>query len=867
MKLALPVDGFIESIKSSLNDKQNLIIIAAPGAGKTTRIPPNLLSLTSKKILMLQPRRIAARASAERIAEENHWKLGNEVGYRVRFEDCTSPQTSLIVVTEALLMRELLKDPTLSDYGIIILDEFHERNLYTDAGLAAIRELQQLHRPDLKMIVMSATMDPKPLLNYLQPAGLVEVPGRTFPVEVEYDQQSQLLNTNQAFIDRVVGKIIEASGSRQIESKQNNATPARHTLVFLPGMSEIQRVQKSLKMHPHWLATKQNLFSLHGSLSLQEQHHVLHSPGSKVILATNVAETSLTIDGVDTVIDSGLSRELHWDQRRLFPWLKTARISKASAEQRKGRAGRQFPGRCFRLWTKLDDQSMPAFAPPDISNQDLTELVLTLIPLGISEPKNFSWFENPNLQNLERSIQFLFELGVLENKTPPLKLSAKGQWIQKIPLAPRLASLIYEGVQKNQSLLATQIAVLLNERDPWARESLDSLLVEAQDSDLIPRVQALSPSRDFGTVRSTGSRSTNFELENSGSNSGSGSGDFRTHNQVLKQLNRIISASTLSTSPLQKTSFATNGDIKNQITQLLLSSFSDRIARRRRPGEKTGLVVGQKGVELSSASLVRESEFFFCLSGHANDNNGNAIVDLAHPLSKNQLLEFYSDDITIKKEEQYFPEKDTWMSVEQKLFRDLPLEEPNFKPLTITSENLALMVRQSFEKWKQTLPSLIQWYLRLQMAQKLWPQLQWPEPQAWEQETLEMACLGENSLQNVQEKNWPELFCYSLAKEQKNLILNELPASLTTPKGKTIPLQYEASGVVNLELKIQDAFGWKQTPQIAQGKIKLRMILLGPHMRPLQTTDDLASFWKGAYLEMRPALKARYPKHQWPENP
>lgn len=843
MKLQLPVDGFIETIKKSLHHHQNLIVIAAPGAGKTTRIPPNLLSLTTKKILMLQPRRIAARASAERMAEENNWKLGNEIGYRVRFEDCTSQQTPLIVVTEALLMRELLKDPTLGEYGIIILDEFHERNLYTDAGLAAIRELQQLHRPDLKMVIMSATMDPKPLLSYLHPATLIEVPGRTFPVEVIYDQQSQLLNTNHIFIDRVVTKIMEAC-----EAPHHDEADARHTLVFLPGLSEIQRVHKNLMLHSRLPSKKRKLFILHGSLSLKEQHAVLHSPEPKVILATNVAETSLTIDGVDTVIDSGLSRELQWDQRRLFPWLKTTRISKASAEQRKGRAGRQFSGRCFRLWTKLDDQSMQPFAPPDISNQDLTELVLTLIQLGISEPKNFSWFEKPSLQNLERSIQFLFELGVIENHPPPLQLSKKGEWIQKIPLGPRLASLIYEGVQKNQSLLAAHIAVLLNERDPWGRESQESLLAEAQDSDLIPRMHVLNQKHL--------------------------SSDFRIHDQSLKQIHRILELHSrdlrktpLSHSPSPRAPPEDHKELKNQITQLLLTSFSDRIARRRRPSEKTALVVGQKGVELSPHSLVREAEFFFCLSGHANESNGNAIVDLAHPLSKNQLLEFYSHDITVKKEEQYFPEKDAWMSLEQKMFRDLPLEEPSLKPLAITSENLALMVRQSFDKWKQTLPTLIQWQLRLQMAQKFWPHLPWPEQLAWEQETIEMACLGENSLQIVQQKNWPELFCYTLSKEQKHLILTELPESLTTPRGKTIPLQYEPSGVVNLELKIQEAFGWKQTPQIAQGKIKIRMILLGPHMRPLQTTDDLESFWKGAYLEMRPALKARYPKHQWPESP
>jgi len=851
--LQLPIDNFIKEIYEKLTVKQNLVVIATPGAGKTTRIPPNILPLTPLKILMLQPRRIAARASAERIAAENNWKLGHEVGYRVRFEDCTSSQTRLVVVTEALLMQELLKDPTLTEYGIVILDEFHERNLYTDAGLAAIRELQQLHRPDLKMIIMSATIDPIPLMKYLAPADLIQVPGRTFPVDIFYDKQSQLLNTNHLFIERVVSKIIEVC---------NNNDDTRHILVFLPGLSEIQRVQKALLTHPQWKQLNRNVFPLHGSLSLKEQHAVLQSNEPKIILATNVAETSLTIDGVDTVIDSGLSRELQWDQRRLFPWLKTSRISKASAEQRKGRAGRQFAGRCFRLWSKLDDQSMQNFAPPDISNQDLTDLTLTLIQLGISDPKNFSWFENPSFQNLERAIQFLFQLGLLKNQSPPFELTLKGEWIQQIPLGPRLASLIYEGVQTGFELLAIQIAVLLNERDPWSRENLENHLSDAKDSDLIPRLQAL--------------------------NSSSISYDFKTHEQSLRQLNRIVltslnkrSKNTLYSNhksvsriepnpkilePISTIDFKKD-DFLLDITRLLLSSFSDRIARRRRMDEKTALVVGQKGVELSNTSLVRDAELFFCLQGHANESNGNAIVDLAHPLPKSSLMDFYKSEIVIKREERFYSEKDSWMSVEQKFFRDLPIEEPNIKPLTITKENLIIIAQQAFEKWKKTVPSLSQWYLRLELAKKFWPQLNWPELSHWEQDTLELACMGEKSLQNMQEKNWSELFCYPLSRDQQQILTIELPEFISTIKGKSLRLQYDLSGIVNLELKIQDAFGWKQTPKIAQGKIKLRLILLGPHMRPLQTTDDLASFWKGAYLEMRPSLKAKYHKHPWPEDP
>lgn len=839
MKISLPIDDFLSSIQLSIKNKQNLIISAAPGAGKTTRVPPATMAITTKKTLLLQPRRIAARASAERIAEENAWTLGEQVGYRVRFEDRTSTSTRLIVVTEALLMRELQKDPSLAEYGLIILDEFHERNLYTDAGLAAIRELQLLHRPDLKMIVMSATINSDPLLKYLEPAEVIQVPGRTFPVEIHYDSHSQLLQTNSVFIERVVNKIIEVQ-----MAKLNSL---HHTLVFLPGLSEIQRVQRGLPNHHQWKKLKINIFYLHGSLSLKEQHAVLHSSSSshsKLILTTNVAETSLTIDGVDTVIDSGLARDLQWDQRRLFPWLKTTRISKASAEQRKGRAGRQFPGCCFRLWTKLDDQSMTPFSPPDIINQDLTDLVLMLISLGISDPKNFSWYENPNPLHLERAILSLHQWDIIETPEPPLKLTSKGKRIQNIPLSPRLAALIDTGRQKQQEELALSMAVLLYERDPWAKENMEALWAEAQDSDLLPRLQALMKNSD--TI-------SNTQLE------------FHVQKQTLRQLQRILSMTSnkKSLELLVKSPSA----LMESITNLLLSCYSDRIARRRRPGENTALSVGQKGVELSQQSLVKQSEFFFCLQGHANESNGNAIVDLAHPLSKKILLETFPNEITIKKDVQYFTEKSCWMTLEQKYFRDLPIEDPNLKPLIINKENLLFIVQHSFDTWKKTLPHLIQWQQRLQLAQKLWPEEPWPNLAIWEKETLEMACMGEEQLSVVQEKNWPELFSYSLNPHQKKLLYQELPASITTPKGKIFTLEYESSGVVNLALKIQDAFGWKETPKIAQGKIKLRIFLLGPHMRPLQTTDDLASFWRGAYQEMRPSLKARYPKHSWPEDP
>jgi ATP-dependent helicase HrpB len=833
MKIKLPVDDAIPEIQKALAHQNNLIVIAEPGAGKTTRVPPSLLSQTNKKILMLQPRRIAARAAAERIAEENGWTLGKEVGYRVRFEDCTTPQTRLIVLTEALLMRELLKDPELTEYGIIILDEFHERNLFTDAGLAALKELQDLQRPDLKILIMSASLDPIPLSKYLNSPQTISVPGRVFPVEVIYDQQAQLLNTDRNFIERVSDRVFSALIS---------AAPSRHILVFLPGLSEIQRVSESLTKNPRWSQYRRQVFGLHGSLSLREQHHILNSQESKVILATNVAETSLTIDGVDTVIDSGLARDLQYDQRRLFPWLKTIRISKASAEQRKGRAGRQYPGRCYRMWSKLDETSLPPYSSPDIITQDLSELLLMLYQLGITDPNSFSWYESPPKQSIERAKQFLLSLGLIEKMDETLyRLNPKGLWVQQLPLSPRLASLVYDGMKLNKLSISIKLASLLNERDPWRRENLDSYQSDSQDSDLIPRLMGL----EQATHR----------------------GEFQMILQSIKQITKIVKQISSTLPSIDHYVHDSQQMAANEISKLLFSSFADRIARRRRPQEKSALNVGQKGVELSSQSLVKNSEFFFCLQGHANDSNGNAIVDLAHPIPKNLLLELGANEITLFEEHKFFPEKDTWMSQEQKMFRDLPLEEPTLKPLVINSETLLALAKESFAEWKTNISSLQNWFLRLNLAKKLWPEEVWPEQNEWVLNTIEMACLGEKSLQAVKEKDWNDLFLIPLNKNQKNLLTKELPLTITTPKGRSFPLIYETSGIVNLELKIQDAFGWKETPQIAQGKIKIRMFLLGPHMRPLQTTDDLASFWKGTYQELRPSLKARYPKHSWPEDP
>lgn len=842
MKSFLPIDDSLLEIQESLNNFNNIILIAAPGAGKTTRVPPMLLSKTNKKIIMLQPRRIAARAAAERIAEENNWSLGATVGYRVRFEDCTTPETKILILTEALLMKELLKEPTLNDYGIIILDEFHERNLFTDISLAALKELQELQRPDLKIVIMSATLDPVPLSHYLNPAKIITVQGKSFPVEIFYEQQPQLLNTDRKFIDRVCERILCVLDENYSE---------RPILVFLPGISEINRVNDTLNKSTKWIKFNRKILSLHGSLSLSQQHQVLWSHDPKVILSTNVAETSLTIQDVDTVIDSGLARELQYDQKKLFPWLKTIRISKASAEQRKGRAGRQFPGRCYRLWSKLDETSFPSFSTPDILSQDITELILLLYQMGITDPDNFSWFEKPPKLNMEKAKQLLIKSGLIDRDNAQLyRLTHKGRWIQNLPLNSRLASLIYEGVKLNKIHLSIALASLLNERDPWSRENLEAEISHSQDSDIIPRLEALQ----------LASNRNHFQLIH------------QTIKQTTKIVKRILESDSIQNpnSSNEITNFLSSNHLQinsNIISEILFKCFFDRIARRRKALDHTALTVGLKGVQLSSQSLVRTSEFFFCLQGHASDNLGNAIVDLAHPISKNLLLQLGSSDITVSEEPKYDSEKDSWILQTQKKFRDLPIEDPIQKPLQMSDEILIQLASKTFLEWRSNQPHLQNLFIRLSLAKKIWPNEEWPDQAEWEKNTIEMACFGEKTLLAVRDKNWNELFMTSLNKKQKQIFELELPLAIKVPNGKILKLSYDESFRVNLELKIQDAFGWAETPKIAQGKVKVRLILLGPHLRPIQTTDNLNSFWQGTYLELRPSLKARYPKHLWPEEP
>jgi ATP-dependent helicase HrpB len=822
--LGLPIDDYLNEINTILNTTNQLLLIAEPGAGKTTRVPPSLMKCSKKKILVLEPRRIAARSAAERICEEQRYSIGKEVGYQVRFDNKTTPLTQLIFMSEALLWRLIQKDPQLKDIGTVIFDEFHERNIYSDISLGVLHELQALERPDLKLIVMSATLNTVAFKNYWPDCKVLNVPGRTFPVEVFYDSKPQSLRTDYLFIERVSEKI---KNVWQIQNGISAHKPKRSLLVFLPGLSEIRRV------HEH-LDGRLPVYPLHGNLSLEEQRSVLKpTADGKIILATNVAESSLTIDGVDTIIDSGLSREIITDTRKFYPLLKTIRISKNSAEQRKGRAGRQYPGTCHRLWNKEDENTMTQHGTPEVLKTDLIEAVLFLLSLQITNPLEFSWFDEKPVAAIQKALQTLTNWGLLNADG---SLNNKGNRVAKWPLPPRLGVLVEAFIETGLPVIGCQLAALLLEKDPFYNQEIQSWQKLSQDSDLLPRLHELNENKTPGS--------------------------FLLIEKVAQNLFHLTASQVASNIP--KDLYRKNLNIPmEQINKILLTVFSDTLCRRRRSGEIAALTVSGQGVELSDKSLVKQSEFFLALHGHSTESDSQSIVDLATPVKKVMILDEFQNQIEIRSRIEM--QNENFFKITQKFLKNMPLEEE--QKITCKLEEIPL--RESFIGYWPTLKKnnheISQWFLRYDWAARTFTNIEW-KPADFDTELIEIALMGESSFQNILAKNWEDTLNLLLNERQKQIMRNEFPTHLINSCGKRINLEYEHNQI-NAELKIQDAFGWSETPHIASGRLSVRLILLGPHMRPLQTTADLASFWKKTYQELRGALKAKYPKHNWPEDP
>ncbi|MGV3526747.1 MAG: ATP-dependent helicase HrpB [Candidatus Sericytochromatia bacterium] len=808
---AVELHTLLPHIAQVLSEGPNCILEAPPGSGKTTRVPLALLEapwLAGQKILMLEPRRLAARSSARYMASLLGERVGQQVGYRVRHESQVGPQTRLEVVTEGVLTRLLQADPTLDGYGLVIFDEFHERSLQADLGLALCREVQQSLRDDLRLLLMSATLNGDALSALLEDAPVLRAVGRRFPVSLAYAAPPVNTPLWQHVVQSIRRLLAQESGS---------------LLVFLPGVGEIRRVAEALAQES--LPEQVSLAPLYGDLSPAEQDRAIQpSPlgQRKVVLATNLAETSLTIEGVRGVIDSGLARTPYFDPISGMSRLETRQISRASADQRAGRAGRLEPGYCLRLWHESDTARMAAELTPEILSADLAPLVLELAQWGTRDPLTLNWLNPPPAQAWLQAVQLLQELGALDKQGG---ITPHGKELARLPLAPRLAHMVLRGQAEGLGGLACVLAVLLSERDPLAGQT--------RDSDLILRVQALSGKRSLAEGRR------------------------RPLLQAAEQIAHLLHLK-LAFAPLDAVGY------------LVGLAYPDRLAQRRPGGEARFRLANGRGAMLDNGdSLAREN---WLAVAQLDGNPREARIFLAAALSSEQLERLTTGLSQSHDEVHYELNTGRVQARRQQRFGALVLHErrlENPDPALVTQALLQGIRQRGLAQLPWT-PALIQLQARVEVVRRF--ETDWP--------ALDLLSLSENladwlgpflgdvrRLESIRSEMLQQGLEYALGYARLQALDQLAPTHWTVPTGTRIRLDYTQGDAPVLAVRLQEVFGLLDTPRLVQGRLPILLHLLSPAQRPVQVTRDLASFWRETYPEVKKELKGRYPKHHWPDDP
>jgi ATP-dependent helicase HrpB len=834
----LPIDAAIPGILAQIAQHRRLVLVAPPGAGKTTRLPPalvrsGLLLAEHPNVVVLQPRRVAARSVAARIGEENGWEMGEEVGYQVRFERRIGPRTRLRVVTEGILNRQVVADPFLEGVGAVVLDEFHERSLHTDLALALLKEVRDSVRDDLILIVMSATLDAEPVARFLGDAPIVRVEGRMFPVEIVYRGSD-----GSPLPDRMARAIADAVETDSLHE---------HLLAFLPGVEEIRRTARLLTP----LAERMDLLvlPLHGMLSTVEQDRALGpSARRKVVLATNIAETSLTIEGVATVIDSGLARSASFDPARGVDRLELGRISRASAAQRAGRAGRTRPGRCVRLWNEREERAMAAVDVAEVHRVDLSGTLLALHAWGHADPARFGWFEQPAPNRLEAAEITLRALGAIDESG---RIAEVGRRLLEIPAPPRLARLLLEACRNGLPREGASIAALLSEKDILTRGICHQFKTHGP-SDLLVRLDLLTDAeaRRFST-----------SLRDLGIDPAAARRVAQVRDDFLRHARRW---------PVGHVPLGQEPD--DILLKLLLVAFPDRVCRRRTLDPKAGLMVGGRGVRLEPESVVREGDLFLALDPREDEKGSSreARVRIASLVQAEWLVELFPGSVVRERGARFDEDRGRVVGVHTVRYRDLAIEEGEnvgVEP-ALASRVLAEALKPRGLAFVREIEGAATWLARLELLAAAMPERDWPamdDPLA--AELIEAASQGKRTVEDLRNAPWIDLMRGRLSYAQARLIDEEAPEALTVPSGSRIKLLYEPGRPPVLSVRLQELFGWLETPRIAGGRVAVVLQLLGPNYRPVQVTDDLRSFWSDAYFQVRKDLRNRYPKHAWPEDP
>lgn len=856
MPISLPIDSSLDRIVESVRNHPLAIVHAPPGSGKTTRVGPALLrqlaDVARNRIYLLQPRRLAARSVAMRIADENGWELGREVGYHVRFERRFGRETRLIVATEGVLLRRLQEDSTLGDTSIVVLDEFHERSLDTDVLFGMLREVQAAVRDDLRIVIMSATLDREELSRELGAAPILSVEGRMYPIDIRYRAPRFQQSMVEAVSETVIDVLNRHSGD---------------VLAFLPGQGEIHRVRDVLMRDG--AARDTEVLPLYGSLSLDEQTKIIQ-PGSrrKVVLATNVAETSLTIEGIRIVVDSGQARVMRFEPSVGLDRLNLEPIAQDSATQRTGRAGRVAEGICYRLWDEASHRARPDHLEPEVRRVDLTGAVLQIFFWGQSDPTKFAWVTKPREESVAAAIRLLHRLGAIQGD----RLTQLGKQLARLPLHPRLGRMVIEGLSHGHLHSVALASAMLSERDPFQsheprdrssdsqRHSIHTAQTRRWSSDIALRVELLEQfirTGDGDTILGRLHRGTVQPITQAARD---------IESQVRDRPDGEVESNASRDTRDGAQRLTDTMDADEAIMRSLLCGFPDRLAKRRSMGNSSALMVGGRAVQVAAASGVHDAELFVCVD--VDGRGTEAIVRQASMVERSWL-----DESLIQQRDDLFfhPSQHQVVARRRVLWDDLVLSET---PVAIEDRHAAadILHNAALTAWHAVFPAddkeLVSLIQRTQWLLSVVPDVDLPK---MDSEMLHHVCRElcdhHTSFAELKKARWYDWVASKFSSSQKNLLDREAPEKLLVPSGSSIRLEYAEGKPPILPVKIQEVFSWKKTPRLAMGRVPVLLHLLAPNMRPQQITDDLESFWATGYSMVKKELKRRYPKHSWPDDP
>jgi ATP-dependent helicase HrpB len=824
-----PIDPILPNLKQAVLNNPSIVLHAPPGAGKTTRVPLALLDIVPPeqgRIIMLEPRRIAAVSAARWMAKTLGEQAGETVGYAIRFDAKKSEKTRIEVVTEGILTRRIQADPGLEGVALVIFDEFHERSIHADLALALCLDIRKQLRRDLKILVMSATLECGPIAALLGNAQVITSAGKAFPVEELY--------------------LAETSGPLPLRITSAVRTALKDThgdiLVFLPGSGEIRACERQLRESLDMGEDRVTLHPLYGDLPFEEQERAIlpSKDRRKIVLATNIAETSLTIEGVHVVIDSGLTRMLRYDPATGMNRLVTVPVSKASAEQRKGRAGRLGPGVCYRLFGRHDLYGMMSFKQPEIMVSDLSPLALELAAWGVKDPHALSWLDAPPAAAWATGAQLLQDLGGLDASR---SITSPGRAMARLPLHPRLSRLMMRSEELGCVRLGADLAAILSEREIFRHSAADRMFSEP---DISERIDALRSGRKGTAAGGTTDPSA-----------------LRAVERTSHQLQRLMSGTTSNT---------TDKNVDHEaISRLLLAAYPDRICKRRAEGNRSYVMTQGRGVRLPQDSHLVSSLYLVAVNVDAGEKT-EGIIHMAAPVTEDLIRGECGSRIEAFRRVEWDRQEGRIAAAREERLGALLL---SVKPFTPTDEESAPILCDVV----RSTPGLLavdkearQLQARTGLMKKTFPEEVWPDlsdehlfihPEEWL-----LPWLGNiRSVQGLRGLNVLFALKARLSREQVRLLNERAPLSITVPSKSRIPLDYSSGDQPILAVKLQELFGLADTPVIASGRVKVLLHLLSPAGRPVQITQDLKGFWNTGYPLVKKDLKGRYPRHPWPDDP